>query len=235
MQRTYEKWFSPALGRDMELLRFGWSGFPVILFPTSMGRFFQYEDTGLVARLGDKLERGELQLFCVDSVDEESWYNEGVHPSLRGLRHEAYDAYVRDEVVPFVRHRAERNDLGLFGCSFGAYHAANFAGRHPELVTKAVCLSGVYDVSRFTDGYWDETDYFNSPACFIANLEGPILESVRRIEWVIATGEFDQLAEDNRRFDAVLAGKDVPRHTEIWPDVNGHDWPFWNDAVVRLL
>jgi esterase/lipase superfamily enzyme len=235
MQRRYEKWFSPALGRDMELLRFGWSGFPVILFPTSMGRFFQYEDTGLVAGLGDKLERGELQLFCVDSVDAESWYDESVHPALRGRRHEAYDAYVRDEVVPYVRHRAERADLGLFGCSFGAYHAANFAGRHPELVTKAVCFSGVFDVSRFIDGYWDDTDYYNSPVCFIANMEGAVLEGVRRVEWVIATGEFDELAPDNRRFDAVLSDKGVPHHTEIWPGVNGHDWPFWNEAVVRLL
>ena len=76
MQRSYEKWYSPALGREMELLHFGWSGFPVILFPTSQGRFFQYEDTGLVGRLAPKLDRGEMQLVCVDSVDSESWYNE---------------------------------------------------------------------------------------------------------------------------------------------------------------
>ncbi len=235
MQREYEKWFSPELGREMELLRFGWSGFPVILFPTSMGRFFQYEDTGLVAGLGDKLERGQMQLFCVDSIDAESWYQEDIRPALRGKRHEAYDAYVQYEVVPYVRDRAERHDLGLFGCSFGAYHAANFAGRHPELITKAVCFSGVYDVSRFNDGHWDETGYFNSPARFIANMEGPYLDRVRNVEWVIATGEYDELAEDNRRFDAVLAAKGVPRHTEIWSGVNGHDWPFWNEAVVRLL
>jgi len=235
MQRQYEKWFSPALGRDMELLRFGWSGFPVILFPTSMGRFFQYEDSGLVAHLGDKLERGQLQLFCVDSVDAESWYDEHIHPSLRGRRHVAYDAYVLHEVVPYVRDRAQRGDLGVFGCSFGAYHAANFAGRHPELITKSVCFSGVYDVGRFNDGYWDDTAYFNSPARFIANLEGPELDRLRGIEWVIATGEFDALVDDNRRFDALLAAKNVPHHTEIWPGINGHDWPSWNEAVVRLL
>jgi len=235
MQRQYEKWFSPALGREMELLRFGWSGFPVILFPTSMGRFFQYEDSGLVAHLGDKLERGQLQLFCVDSVDAESWYDERIHPIFRGRRHLDYDAYLRHEVVPYVRDRAQREDLGVFGCSFGAYHAANFAGRHPELITKSVCFSGVYDVGRFNDGHWDDTAYFNSPARYIANMEGPVLDRVRGIEWVIATGEFDSLVDDNRRFDAVLAAKGVPHHTEIWPGINGHDWPYWNEAVVRLL
>jgi esterase/lipase superfamily enzyme len=235
MQRSYEKWFSPALGRDMEFLHFGWSGFPVVLFPTSMGRFFQYEDSGLVGRLAPKVERGELQLFCVDSVDAESWYAESQPPALRGRRQEQYDAYLHDELLPFVRSRAQRGDLGVFGCSFGGYHAANFAGRHPTLVTKAVCFSGVYDVRRFTDGYWDDTDYFNSPADFIANAEGELVTQLARVEWVIATGEYDSLAEDQRRFDGVLSSKGIPHHAEMWPGVFGHDWPFWNDAVVRLL
>ena len=235
MQRSYEKWFSPALGREMEFLHFGWSGFPVIAFPTSMGRFFQYEDMGLVGRLGPKLERGELQLICADSVDAESWYDEAIPPAERGARHERYDAYLRDELVPYVRDRARRSDLGLFGCSFGGYHAANFAGRHPELVTKAVCFSGVYDVRRFTGGYWDDTDYFNSPADFIAHADPDLAAQLSRVEWVLATGEYDTLANDQFRFDAVLSAKGIPHRTELWHGVFGHDWPFWNEAVTRLL
>jgi esterase/lipase superfamily enzyme len=235
MQRRYEKWFSPALGRDMELLWFGWGGYPVIAFPTSMGRFFQYEDSGTIAALAHKLEAGQLQLCCVDSVDVESWYNEAVHPAQRAARHDQYDTYLRTEVVPFVRNRAGRKDMGAFGCSFGGYHTANFAGRHPDAVTKAVCFSGVYDVSRFTDGYWDDGEYYNSPAAYIPNMDPLLTAKLARIDWVIATGEFDQLAPDNRNFDAILTNKGIPHHTEIWPGVNGHDWPFWNDAVVRLL
>ena len=235
MERTYEKWNSPSLGRDMELLWFGSSGYPVVAFPTSMGRFFQYEDSGTIAALAEKIDAGYLQICCVDSVDTESWYNENAHPSQRGPRHERYDAYLVDEVVPFVRQRARRHDLGAFGCSFGGYHTANFAGRHPDVVTKAVCFSGVYDVSRFTDGYWDDTDFANSPAAFIAGMDAVAAARLHAVEWVIATGEFDTLAPDNRRFDAILTEKGIPHHTEIWPGVNGHDWPFWNDAVVRLL
>jgi esterase/lipase superfamily enzyme len=235
MLRRYERWYSPALGRDMELLHFGWSGFPVVLFPTSMGRFFQYEDMGLVASLGSKLERGEMQLVCVDSVDAESWYDEAIPPAARGRRHEHYDAYLRDEVLPYVRSRAERSDLGVFGCSFGGYHAANFAGRHPQLVTKAVCFSGVYDVRRFLDGYWDETDYFNSPVDFIAGASDERAREIGRVEWILATGEYDSLAADHRHFDAVLGAKGIAHHAELWSGVFGHDWPFWNDAVVRLL
>ncbi len=235
MQRTYESWYSSALGRKMEFLWFGWSGYPVLAFPTSMGRFFQYEDTGLVGALASKIEAGYLQLVCADSVDAESWYDEFIPPSERGVRHEQYDAYLAQELVPYVRERARFAQMGTFGCSFGAYHAANFAGRHPDIVSKAVCLSGVYDVHRFVNGYWDERDYFNSPADYIANMNGEVLTRLGHLEWVVATGEYDSLVADNRRFAALLAAKGLPVHAEIWPGVFGHDWPFWNEAVQRLL
>ena len=235
MQRSHEAWLSPHLGRPMDLLWFGWSGFPVILFPTSMGHFTQYEDMGLIGQLADKVAAGYLQLVCVDSVDAESWYNEMVPAAARGPRHEQYDAYLAAELVPYVRDRAQRPDLGVFGCSFGGYHAANFAGRHPELVKKAVCFSGIYDVHRFTDGYWDTTDYFNSPIDYIANMDAGWLARLAGIEWVIATGEYDSLVDENRRFSELLSKRGVPNHTEIWPGVFGHDWPFWNEAVRRLL
>ena len=234
MQRTHEAWNSPALGRPMELLWFGWSGFPVLMFPTSQGRFFQYEDTGLVGRLADKLERGYLQLVCLDSIDGESWYNEAAPPALRGKRHEQYDAYLLDEVVPYVRNRAQRGAVGTFGCSFGAYHAANFAARHPEVVTKAVCFSGIYDVHRFVDGYWDDTDYFNSPASYIPNMDAWWTARLGHIDWIVATGEYDSLVDENRRFAEILSAKGIPNHCEIWPGVFGHDWPWWNEAVRRF-
>jgi esterase/lipase superfamily enzyme len=235
MHRCYESWVSTNLGRPMEFLWFGWSGYPVVMFPTSQGRFFQYEDMGVVARLAEKVDAGFLQLVCVDSVDAESWYNTSVDPALRGRRHEQYDAYLRHELLPYIGRRAGHDTVGTFGCSFGAYHAANFAARHPDVVSKAVCFSGIYDVHRFVDGYWDDIDYFNSPASFIPHMDAAWTTRLARIAWVIATGEYDSLVEDNRTFAGVLDAKGIPNHTEIWPGVFGHDWPFWNDAVVRLL
>jgi esterase/lipase superfamily enzyme len=235
MQRSYEKWTSPSLGRPMEFLWYGWSGYPVVMFPTSMGRFFQYEDSGLVRGLAAKIEAGQLQVICADSYDAESWYDEFVPPYERGKRHERYDRYLTDELFPYVRARAKRPDAGVFGCSFGAYHAANVAGRHPDMVTKAVCLSGVFDVHRFLDGYWDLTAYYNSPVAYIANMDESWLARLRRIDWILATGEYDFLAEDNRRFDEVLSQRGIPHYTEIWHGIYGHDWPSWNEAAARLL
>ena len=76
MNREYHRWWSRDLQRDMELLVFGHAGTKVLVFPTSMGRYFEYEDNQMVAAVADRIEAGQLQIYCVDSVDGESWYNQ---------------------------------------------------------------------------------------------------------------------------------------------------------------
>src|SRR5215831_16268059 len=86
MNREYHRCYSYSLERDMELLVFGHAGARVVVFPTSIGRFFQWEDFGMIAALRDQLEQGDIQLFCVDSVDGESWYARWRPPSERAWR-----------------------------------------------------------------------------------------------------------------------------------------------------
>ena len=83
MNRGYHKWFSANLHRTMELLVFGHAGRAVLFFPTRMARFYDYENWGIVEALQTKIENGEIQLFCVDSIDIESFYNHWVHPATR--------------------------------------------------------------------------------------------------------------------------------------------------------
>src|SRR5262249_13520367 len=135
MRRDYHKWFSQDLHRDMELLHFGHDGMPVLIFPTSLGKYFEYEDRHMVATLGDRLEAGHLQLICIDSIDGESWYNKSAHPYWRVQRHLQYERYIMNDVVPFIRERSRSPRFMTHGCSFGAYHAMNFALRHPDIVT----------------------------------------------------------------------------------------------------
>src|SRR5262249_38059224 len=132
MNREYHRWHSPALGRDMELLVFGHGGARVLAFPTCAGRFYDWENFGMVAALADRLQRGYCQLFCADTVDNEAWFAEGLPPEARARRHAQYDRYVRDEVLPFSRQRNPSSFLTVAGTSFGAYHAINFAFRYPE-------------------------------------------------------------------------------------------------------
>lgn len=235
LQREYQKWFSPNLGRDMEFLWFGHSGQPWLMFPTSLGRFFQYEDMGTIQALAGPIEEGRLQVLAVDSVDAESWYNNHAAPGDRAWRHELYDRYIRREILPHIHHRTQREDLGVFGASFGAYHAANIAARYPEMVAAAVLFSGVFDTRRFLEGFWNDTCYFHCPAAYIPNMDETWVSRLSKVHWVIATGEHDHLVEENHRFADTLRAKSIPNHLEIWPGVFGHDWPFWNDHIRRFL
>ena len=152
MKREYHKWFSPSLGRDMELLIFGHAGYPAVVFPTSCGRFYEFEDRHMVSTVQDKLEHGHLQLFCVDSVDSESWYNRDVPPRWRIARQVQYEQYIMNEVVPLVRQQNQYSGLGAIGTSFGGYHALNSALRHPDIFTAMLSMSGSFDPSNFLRG-----------------------------------------------------------------------------------
>ena len=235
MDRDYVKWWSPSLGRDMEFLWFGKFGRPVLLFPTSAGRFYENEDFGLARSLEDKVNAGEIQLILIDTVNNESWYNRNIHPAIRVARHVQYDSYLRNEVVPYAFNRAQRGDLVVYGASFGAYHASNFAARHPDVVNRAICFSGIYDIHSQLDGYWDENCYFNCPTAYIPNMDGEHASRVARVSWVIATGEYDTLIRQNGEFSELLWSKGVGNHFEVWRGVFGHDWPWWREHLRRFV
>ena len=151
-----------ALGRPMEFLWFGDRGRPVLMFPTSMGRFYQNEDFGLTGALADKVDAGYLQLVCVDSVDEESWYNKRIHPRDRARRHDQYDRYLRDEMLPFIEspHRRQRRGGRRV---LRRVPRREPRGRYPGASRRRSASPGLYDVYQFLDGYWDETCYYHTP------------------------------------------------------------------------
>jgi esterase/lipase superfamily enzyme len=156
--------------------------------------------------------------------------------SERAKHHERYDRYLTDELFPYVRARASQA-ARCRGLRLQSRRLSCSQRRGPafRLVAKAVCLSGVYDVPRFLDCYWDLIAYCNSPIAYIANIGEGWITRLCRIDRVIARGEYVALAEDNRRFDAVLLQKCIPRHGRIWQGGYGHDWAHWNAAARRLL
>jgi len=133
MNREYHKWYSHRLGRDMELLIFGHGGAKALVFPTRCGRFHEYENMGLVEALRHKIEHGHLQLYCVDGIDEESFYCWWSRPWDRVHRHLQYETYLLDEVLPLMWTKNAHPCVISHGCSFGAFHAVNFAFRHPQV------------------------------------------------------------------------------------------------------
>lgn len=236
MKREYHKWFSPALGREMELLAFGHAGQPVLVFPTSCGRFFEFEDRGMVAAIDDKIEQGYVQIFCVDSIDSESWYNRRVPPRWRIARHVQYENYLMNEVVPLIRLGNGTPNLATLGCSFGGFHAANIAFRHPDVFTSMLSIAGAFDPSHFLSGYYDNDLYFNIPMHYLANLSDPwYLDHYRHNTYVLATGVHDQCWNENEQLARVMRDKGIPVRLDVWGDDTGHDWPWWEKMVKTYL
>lgn len=221
----------------MELLVFGHAGPALLVFPTSGGRFFDYENRNMIEAVRSKYENGQLQAFCVDSVDVESWYNKGVHPAQRAARHVEYDQYLVQEVVPFIHARNASGELVTTGCSFGGYHAVNFALRHPELVTQCVSMSGgAFDIHQFLNGYYDDNCYYNCPPDFLPNLTDEwYLERYRRMKMVLAAGENDICVGENRRLSEIMVRKGIPHWLDVWGDGAVHDWPLWLRMAAKYF
>jgi esterase/lipase superfamily enzyme len=221
----------------MELLLFGHAGTPVLVFPTSMGRFYEYEDRGMVQALGGKIGDGWIRLFCVDSVDAESWYNLQVHPLERVARHLAFESYVIDEVLPLARQMQSRAEQRVIvtGCSLGAFHATLLALRRPAQVLKLVALSGKYENSSFLDGESNLDAYLTNPLAFVPGLsDGPELDAVRRIELDLVTGSTDPHVHEARELSQLLWEKDVPNVLDVWEGWV-HDWPYWREMILKYL
>lgn len=236
MNREYHKVHSARLGRAMELLVFGHAGMPVLVFPTSGGRFFEFEDQGMVGALAGKIDAGLLQLFCVDSVNMESWYNRRVSPRRRIARHMQYEDYLLDEALPLIRQRNTDARLLALGCSFGGYHAVNLALRHPDLVSGFVSLSGAFDLSGFLDGYSDRDCYLNLPTHYLPRLtDAWYLDRFGRNTYVLATGWDDQCLVQNQNLDRILSEKGIPHQLHIWDAPNAHDWPTWRRMVQTYV
>ncbi|WP_020598115.1 esterase family protein [Spirosoma panaciterrae] len=242
MNREYHKWFSPNLNRDMELLVFGHAGARVLVFPTRRGRFYEYEELGLVEALADRIENGWLQLFCVDSVDRESVYNRAATPQDRIRRHNQYEQYILNEVLTFSRLKNPQPFMIAHGCSLGAYHALNIAFRHPQWFGKVAAFSGRYNLSEpvaefrgLFDNYYDEDIYFHSPNHFLPNLQDEaLIGHLRRMEIVMTIGADDPFLPSNLSLSETLWAKDIAHDLYLW-DGRAHQADDWRKMVQLYL
>ncbi len=233
MHREHHRWFSPTLGREMDLHVYGHGGAHVVIFPTSQGRHFEWEDRGMIWSLREHLDRGWLHVCCVDSVDAESWYAYHHHPGARAWRHELYDRYLYHEVLPFLRARNPNPFVIAMGASFGGYHAINFGMKHPDAVRRVLCFSGLCDIRQFLDGYHDQTVYFNNPIEFIPNEHDPRrLAALRSQDIILAIGRDDRLFGTNKALSDALWAKGIWHALRVW-DGWSHDWPYW-DKMMHL-
>lgn len=224
MRRDYRRWFSPHLDREMELLVFGHAGARVLMFPTRDGRFYEYEDLGIVASLADKIDAGQLQLYCIEGLARESFYAPDREPCERLRRQAALEAYILGEVFPLMDHLNPYDCTIAAGCSLGAYQAASLVFRHPHRFAKLAAFSGRFDltmkVEHFDDlfaGYYNDDVYYHTPTHFLPGVDRPEhLAALRALDIVLAVGAEDPFLDNNRHLCHLLDQKAIPYRLHIW-------------------
>lgn len=222
------------MGREMEMLVFGHAGAKVLAFPTRDGRFFEYENIRVIEALRQKIEPGHLQVFCVDSVEPDGFFQRTVSPRDRIQRLIHYEEYLLTEVLPLMQSWNPHECVISFGCSLGAFQAVTFAFRHPQLIRKLAAFSGRYDFTRpvesfpdYFDGYYDEDIYFYTPLHFLPNLTGEEhLLPLRQMDIVLAVGNADPFLASNQSLSRILDSKSVPHQLHLWNGRahQGRDW-----------
>jgi esterase/lipase superfamily enzyme len=239
MQTEYHRWYSSRVNREMGVVVYGHWGPPLLAFPTSGGDEWEMDRQGIVASIGDFIDAGRLKLFAVDANSRDSFYNKGAHPFHRSYMQAQYDAYVRYEVVPFIRQHCRSDDtlISTVGMSLGAYHAVNTLLKHPDVVRRCYGLSGVYDMKSFMDGAYDDNFYFNNPVDYMANMDDPwTRDRLAGCEIRLVTGHGPwENSGPTYRLAEVLAGKGIPHHVDDWGPDGGHDWPFWKRELREYL
>lgn len=231
LKESYIKWYSRYISRDFEALVFGHAGFPLILFPTSMGRFYENKDFGLIESARWFIEQGLVKIYCPDGMDKQSWYNYGIHPSDRVKTHNAYENVILYDIVQHVRNDTPTGKVALAGCSFGGYHAANFAFRHPGLVAYLFTMGAAFDIRSRVFGYYDSNVYYNNPVDFLPNASDPNLYNMGI---VLGTGEYDICKDANLHMSHLLGSKGISHWLDLRPGAN-HDWPVWRQMFPHYL
>lgn len=228
-------WHSPAVGREMHVRWFGHAGAHLLAFPTTMGNHNEWPNRYMPDVLREHIEKGWITLWCLDHNHDLSWYEKHIHPGARAWRHLMYDRYIRDELLPFVKHVNPNEFVIATGASFGAFHAMSIGLRNPHLIHRIIGMSGIYDISGMTGGYSDANVYACNPFEFIPNEGEPgRLAALRRQDIVIAIGSGDPHHQQNVEFSSLLWDKGIGNALRVW---NGwaHDWPYWEEMIVKYI
>lgn len=236
---NYHKHYSQSLGRDMEYKTYGTEGHPILVFPSQNGRFFDYENFGMIDILAPWIESGKAHVICCDGIDGETWSNTTSDPRYRIEQHERWYNYIINELLPEVRITPDETFITT-GCSMGAFHAANFFFRRPDIFDTVIALSGLYSASYGFPDYSDDLTYSNSPLDFLRQMpkDHPWIDLYNKCNIFICVGQGrweDELLDSTRQLDAILREKGIQAMVDYWGYDVDHDWPWWRKQLPYFL
>lgn len=239
MNRQLGSWYSPRLERDMPIAVYGHYGFSLLLVPTAAADYLEYERFGLIDALQPFIDGGKVKVFSVNSINNESWMNNSMEPHHKAIRQQTFNHYIYDEVLPFIKTNTSYDTpIIVCGASFGALHSMNLFLKRPDLLSGVIAMSGVYDLTEYTKGFFNDDVYYNSPQHYIPNLaDHAVLEQIRQsthLHIFSGSGAYEA-PNAARSFASVLYGKGINYELDIWGQEWRHDWETWRKVLPHYL
>jgi len=232
------KWYSPHVEQEIQLVRWGTFGTPVLLFPTAGGDAEEVERFHLIGALAPLLESGRIKVYSIDSIAGRAWISKEHSAEFCSYLQNMFDALVYREIVPAIRKDCESPDIEIVaaGASIGAFNAVASICRHPDAFRLAIAMSGTYDLSKYLEGRFIQNFYIASPLHFLPGLEGPQLEQLRRRLVLLPSGQgdFEDIGE-SWRMASVLGAKGIPNRVDPWGAEWRHDWVTWREMLPKYL
>lgn len=237
MERELYTQQSANLGSTMSVLSFGSKGYPVVVFPTQGAGCEQWEQFGMIDELAPLIDAGRIRLFCVDTVDTESWIDVEANKEYRTDRQESYYHYVCDELLPLVHETCGGDNLRplAIGADLGATHAAIVSLRRPDLFEGCIALSGVYRTSYYFGDWMNPTLYDNDITAFLSNMETThdyvALYNKRHLVFCVGQGPWEEGVSDLRVLSEEFDRLGVNAWCDFWGFDVSHDWPWWKKQL----
>jgi len=232
------RWHSPQVEQDVQLVRWGFFGTPVLLFPTAGGDAEEAERFHLIGAIMPLIEAGRIKVYSTDSVAGKAWISRQHSAEYCSLLQNRFDAMIYQEIAPAIRKDCETPDIEIIatGASIGAYNAVATVCRHPDVFKLAIGMSGTYDLSKYLEGRFIQDFYFASPLHFLPGLDGPLLEQLRRRLILMPSGEGDyEDIGESWRMASVLGAKGIPNRVDPWGPEWRHDWNTWRAMLPKYL
>ena len=238
MQKDVTHWHTSRLEQDVQLVRWGHYGTPVLLFPTAGGDAEEVERFHLVRMLEPLIDAGRIKVYSTDSIAGRTWVS-GEHSAEFCSRvQNVFDDFIYSEVAPAIRNDCESDDIEIIatGASIGAFNAVATVCRHPDVFRMAIAMSGTYDLSRYLEGRMNQDFYFSSPLHYLPDLDGPPLDMLRTRFILMPSGEgnYEDIGE-SWRMARVLGAKGVPNRVDPWGAEWHHDWDTWRAMLPKYL
>lgn len=224
--------------RDMNMMQYGEGGVPIIAFPTDQGSYVEWENNGMTEALEYQLEESLNCLFNLETMDYECLLNLDTEPEERLNRYLKYQTFICDELIPFVKEQSDSNYIILSGVGFGAYHAANLAFKFPDKFGKFIGMDGLYDVTPYMNGFYNDTVYYNSPLHFLPRLDDSnTLEKYEKLDLRLISSNTNPTFEDHtERFSNILKERTISHifdQKDVELDGDLEEWDFWKEIFKR--